>query len=418
MAPVSSKTYDLIVFGATGYTGKLTAEHISAHLPTDLKWAIAGRSESKLSGIASELKTLNPDRIQPAIEVAALVPAELDTMVKKTKVLINTVGPYHLYSTPVVEACAKNGTHYLDVTGESPWVLDMIRKYHEIAKASGAIIIPEIGIESSPSDLLTWALVSRIRKQCQIGTKEVTASLHEMNSMPSGGSLATLLTTFDDFSMQQIVDAGSGNWSSSPIPGPKATSSTSLATRLFGVRSIPNLGTVTTSLNAGPNVAVVQRSWGLLAGGSYYGPKFQFREYVTVRNRLVGAAVHIALAIGMMALALSPVRWLLKKLVYAPGQGPSKETTAKDSIEYRAVATADQDVPNPRQAFGICRYDGGVYYLTGVFLAEASMVLLKDDGLVKRLGGGLLTPAMLGQHFIDRLTKAGLVLETEMLPEY
>ena len=76
----------------------------------------------------------------PGVEVAGVVPAELDALVKKTKVLINTVGPYHLYSTPVVEACAKNGTHYLDVTGESPWVLDMIRKYDETAKASGAIV--------------------------------------------------------------------------------------------------------------------------------------------------------------------------------------------------------------------------------------------------------------------------------------
>ncbi|KAL9103167.1 MAG: hypothetical protein Q9163_001772 [Psora crenata] len=417
MASVSTGKYDLIVLGATGYTGKLTAEYIAAHLPTDLKWAVAGRSEPKLSGLISELRTLNPDRVQPDVEVAALVPSELDALVRKTRILINTVGPYHLYSTPVVEACAKSGTHYLDVTGESPWVLDMIRKYHETARATGAIIIPGVGIESSPSDLLTWALVDTIRKQCQTGIKEVIASMHAISTAPSGGSLATILSIFDSYSMKQVADAMSGNWSSSPIKGRKPTPPSSLVSKFLGVRSVPHLGTVTTSPQAGTNVAVVQRSWGLLAGGNYYGPNFQYSEYVTVRNRFIGALVHVALALGTIALALPPVRWLLKKLVYALGQGVSKEKTVRDYVEFRAVATADQESPNPRRAFGRCRYDGGIYYLTGLFLAEAAVVLLKDDGLVTRLGGGLLTPAMLGQHFIDRVTKAGLVLETEMLPE-
>ena len=345
-----------------------------------------------------------------------MVPAELDALVKKTKVLINVVGPYHLYGTAVVEACAKNGTHYLDVTGEGPWVFDMIRKYHETAKANGAIVIPEIGFESSPSDLLTWALVDRIRRQCQTATREVIASLHEIHGMFSSGTFTTALTMFDNFSIRQIADAASGNWATSPVRHKKPRSS-SLARKLLGVRSIPYLGIGTTLVNAGSNVAIVQRSWGLLSGGNLYGQNFEYFEYVTVRNRFVGAVVHISLALGLIAVALPPVRWLLKKLVSTFVREPPREVAAKDAFEYRAIATADQDIPKPRQAIGRFRYDGGIYYLTGVFLAEAAMVLLKDDELVKRLGGGLLTPAMLGQHFIDRLIKAGVVLETDMLPE-
>ena len=352
------------------------------------------------------------------IEVASLVPADLNNLVKKTQILINTIGPYHLYGTPVVEACANNGTHYLDVTGESPWVLDMIKNYHELAKCNNAIIIPEIGIESSPTDLLTWALATEIRQKCGTGTREVVASLHEMKSRPSGGTLATILTIMDTYSTKDIINANSGNWSSSPIKRTtRPPPSSSLVSKLFGVRTIPNVGIVTTSLNAGPNIAVVQRSWGLLDGGKYYGPNFQIYEYMTVRNFFAGAVFHIALAIGTLALALPPIRWLIKTLVYAPGQGAAKEATMRDSIEYRAVATADQDGHKPRQSFGRFRYEGGIYHLTGIFLAEAAMVLLEDESLVKKLGGGLLTPAMLGQQFIDRMTRAGILLETNMLPE-
>ena len=142
---------------------------------------------------------------------------------------------------------------------------------------------------------------------------------------------------------------------------------------------------------------------------------------MAVRNRLVGAGLHLALTLGTLALLLPPVRWLLRKVIFAPGQGASKAVTAKDSLEFRAVATADEregmtGTP-PRRAFGRFRYEGGVYHLTGVFLAEAAMVLLEDEGLVKRLGGGLFTPAMLGKGFVDRMVRAGVVLETCMLSE-
>ena len=109
------REYELIVLGATGYTGKYCAEHIVTHLPTDLKWAIAGRSASKLSAVLEEIKQLNLDRLPPGLEVASLSPEDLNGLARKTRLLINTIGPYHLYSTPVVEACAQNGTHYLDV---------------------------------------------------------------------------------------------------------------------------------------------------------------------------------------------------------------------------------------------------------------------------------------------------------------
>lgn len=116
-----------------------------------------------------------------AIEIADTNDFEqIAALVQKARVFITTVGPYCKYGEKVVKACAETGTHYLDVTGEVPWVSEMIDKYESTAKSSGAIMIPQIGVESSPSDLTTWMLTSYIRKQFQAQTKDVTLSVHEL----------------------------------------------------------------------------------------------------------------------------------------------------------------------------------------------------------------------------------------------
>lgn len=227
---------------------------------------------------------------------------------RKTRLLINTIGPYHLYSSPIVEACAKNGTHYLDVTGEAPWVLEMIEKYDEMAKANHAIIIPEIGIESAPSDLLAFSLVNVIRRELSVGTKEVVVSIHDFKGTASGGSLATILSIMDHYSLKQI-EKSHRSWITSPIPGPVPQSSQSWVSKYLGIRSVPGLGTLTTSISAGPNIAVVQRSWGLLDGGRHYGANFQYSEYMRVRSSIIGVAMHFALAFAGLALIFRPFRW-------------------------------------------------------------------------------------------------------------
>jgi short subunit dehydrogenase-like uncharacterized protein len=115
-----------------------------------------------------------------AIEVATLNDAELSALAKKTTVLIATVGPYAVYGEHALKACAENGTHYVDVTGEVVWVWDMIKKYEKTAKSTGAILVPQIGIESAPADLVTWTLVNMIREKYSAPTAEVVVSLHEI----------------------------------------------------------------------------------------------------------------------------------------------------------------------------------------------------------------------------------------------
>ena len=234
--------------------------------------------------------------------------------------------------------------------------------------------------------------------------------------MPSGGTLATVTGLFDHYSVAQVVES-TKPWILSPIPGPKPVKSRSLLSKLSGVVFVPDMGTLTTGIAAGPNRAIVERSWGLFDRGNFYGQSFQYREYMSVRNAFVGTVVHIAITIGMTSLAFPPLRWLLKKIVTAPGGGPAQEATKNDFLEVRAIATADQDGPRPQRAFARLTWKGSIYQLSAVFLAEAALVMLREDTMAEKLGGGLLTPATLGQPFVDRLRNAGVIFQAHVVDE-
>lgn len=321
----TDRQYEAVVFGATGYTGRLTAEYITASLPTDFKWAIAGRSEAKLKALAEELQSQNPDRVQPGIQVTQLEKDDLLRLAKSTKVLITTVGPYHKYGSTAFEACAETGTHYLDVTGEVPWVRDMIIKHHEQAKSNGAIMIPQNGIESAPTDLMCWALVSHVRRTLSVGTGEVIYSIHDLNASASGGTLSTVLTLFDSYSLLDLSKSFA-RWGLSTVNAPQQSYSKSIFETVTGLRTEKDLGGLLTDSIQGPtDIPLVHRSWSLYEGGELYGPNFYLSAYMRAKNLFHGLAVHIGLTFGFLALIFPPVRWLLQRLVTQPGDGPSKE---------------------------------------------------------------------------------------------
>ncbi|KXG52732.1 Saccharopine dehydrogenase / Homospermidine synthase [Penicillium griseofulvum] len=407
----SNRQYDLILLGPTGYTGRLCAEHIVQNLPTDLKWAIAGRSAQKIESIAQELKTLNPDRLHPDVLVVQLNSNELNELARKTRLVINCVGPYHLYSTPVVEACAVNGTHYVDVTGETPWVKSIIEKYHETAKANGAIMIPCSGVESAPADILAWSLVKRVREDLSSSTRHINSTIKEMKSSgPSGGTLSTILTIIEAFPMSELSKSMTP-FSLVASPPPKNVPSESILEKLFGVRSIRDLGTVTTSPSGICDMTIVHRSSSLMP--ELYGPHFYFHQFLSVRNALIGVVFHLGFLVAVSLLALPPVRWLVRKFVFAPGTGPSKEDSVNDRLEYHAIATADS--PSSQRVFGKLSYGGGMYPFTGLLLAEAAMVILNEEEKIKKVSrGGIVTPATLGQDYVDRLEKVGCRIETKV----
>lgn len=198
----------------------------------------------------------------------------------------------------------------------------------------------------------------------------------------------------------------------------KNTGSRSLCERIFGLRTVSDLGILTTSLTAAVDIPVVNRSSSLRP--DFYGSRFWFWEYAKARNAFTGVITHLAFTIGFLAVLLSPVRMLLQKFVFSPGQGPEQNEALKHGyVEYRGIATADEDPKNggeAKRAFGKFVFEGDMYWFTGLLLAEAAMVILKnEEELVKKSGGGLLTPSTLGQEYVDRLEKAGVVFETKML---
>ncbi|CCT66116.1 uncharacterized protein FFB20_15933 [Fusarium fujikuroi] len=412
------RQYDIVVLGATGYTGKLTAEYISMHLATDLKWALAGRNSGKLKAVVEECQKLNPDRLPPAIEVVNLNDADLSVLAKKTCILVTTIGPYSLYGEHAYRVCAEAGTHYVDVTGEAAWVHKMIKKYEATAKQTGAILIPQAGIESAPADLITWTMAKAIRTDLGSQTRDVVVSLHKINSAPSGGTLATALSIWDVFSLQEIKEASSP-YAQSPVKHKDPTRpKSSILQMIFGVRTVPNLGLQTTSVTNSTDVAVVERTWGLLSStpsrkDEFYGPNFVWVEHMKARNWLHGIFIHWLLIVGgVLLVSVAPLRNFLKKRVYQPGEGAKREDTAKDEIEYRGIAYPDSEKAAGKAA--LCRmwYHGGMYFLTGMLLAEIAATILEDD---IELDGGSYTPACLGQGLVDRLDKSGFRTDVKII---
>lgn len=316
--------YECILLGATGYTGRFTAEHITSSLPTDFRWAVAGRNEAKLQSLVDDLRTLNPDRAPPAIEVAQHNKDDLLNLAKKARVLITTVGPYHKYGTPVLAACAETGTHYVDATGELPWVYDMIQAYDAKAKASGSIIISQCGVESAPTDIMCWALVSHIRETLHVGTAEFIHVIREIVGVPSGGTFATLLSIFDEYSWRDFAKKAHP-FSLTAVPRSSSGKSRPILEKVTGVRTVSDLGTLTDSIQGPTDAPIVNRTWSLYDGGSFYGPNFSFSAYSHTRNIFTGFLYHLAFSLGLLALLMPPLRWLLKRWVYQPGEGATKE---------------------------------------------------------------------------------------------
>jgi short subunit dehydrogenase-like uncharacterized protein len=225
--------------------------------------------------------------------------------------------------------------------------------------------------------------------------------------------LNSVFTLMDTFTLKEL-QAAHAPYSISPIPGPKTPSPTPFLTKILGVRNVPDLGILTTSLGRVSDTPIVERSWGLLGGSSFYGPNFHFSEYMRVRNTFAAVFTHLAILTGSLLLAIPLFRTIARKYVYAPGDGPTKKEAEKYMLEYRGVATPDVKTKTKTRAWCKARYDGSVYECTAVCVSQAAMSVLTDG---HKLGGGIYTPACLGQKFIDRLDVAGFKFETKFLED-
>jgi short subunit dehydrogenase-like uncharacterized protein len=339
--------------------------------------------------------------------------AELDTLAKKTGILITAIGPYWKYGTPVVEACAKNGTHYLDVTGEPPWVYEMIEKYHEVAKNNKSVIICQCGIDSVPADILTYVLVRHVREKLKAGTSTCIVSVDAKGEV-SGGTAATILSIGTAYPVSHLRKS-MAPFALSPVQPSPAQKRPAVAKSLWsafcGYITVPDLGILRDAPQGPIDAATVYRSWGLFDEGKYYGPNFRFTEMIRVPSALKATAQYYAGLYGGMLMLFGPGRWLISKYLPVPGQGPEKEASQGYYSNYKAIATSDDG----KRVAATMEAQGNQYYSTALFVVEAAMEILKGDGGIGLKMGGLMTPATLEGGFVDRLTNAGVKINVNEL---
>ncbi|KAE8341902.1 hypothetical protein BDV24DRAFT_150984 [Aspergillus arachidicola] len=393
-----NRPYDLIVYGATGYLGSLVVQYLWTHGPPALRWAVAGRSEQKLATLVNSLDQSQSHRKLPHVMVAALNAEDLGRMASQTRLVVNTVGPFCKYGTPVVAACIEQSTAYVDSTAEH-------------AMAQKAIIIPQCAVESSPPDLMALLLARSLR--LPLGPLFFTIQ-HSWTGY-SGGTIASILDSLETYSLRQMMAAGEPRASCIPDAGPHRPH----PTPNLPVRRDPFLGDFTFNPSAMADQAVVMRTWSLLQRygdkAERYGDRFSFQGYTAAQSRLQAWSSFLIMSVAAVcALLFPPLRWLLRWLAPQPGTGPQLKPGEKHFVEWKATVAADGvDVSEP-SALGVMRMNTDVYSVCATLVSEAALTLLqvldgKEKGsMAQKLGGGILTPASLGMPYVQRLEKAGL----------
>jgi short subunit dehydrogenase-like uncharacterized protein len=390
---------DVVLYGATGFVGKLTAEYLARAAPAETRIGLGGRSQEKLERVRSEL---GPSAAEwPLIVADSQDGAALSAMAERTAVVATTVGPYRAYGMPLVEACSKAGTHYADLTGESLFERESIERFHELARSSGARIVHNCGFDSVPSDIGVLVLHDAAGE-----LTDTTFVVRRLRGGASGGTIASLKGTVDevkrDRSLLKIIGdpyALSPDHSAEPDLGNERD--------LRGAEYSDELGTwLGPFVMATINTRVVRRSNALQSWA--YGRSFRYREVMAFGSGVSGRVKALGVGGGLGALtaglAIPPSRWLLDRVLPDPGEGPKDEMVRNGfyEIEIHSRTPAGERWVCEVKAKG----DPG-YGATSVILGESALALALDgERLPDR--AGVLTPATgIGLVLAERLRAAG-----------
>ena len=395
---------DVILYGATGFVGRQSALYFAAHAP-GVRWAIAGRSVTKLESLRAELAAA-----RPAVVVAdAGDAAALDALAAQTRVVLSTAGPFARYGSELVAACVRHGTHYVDITGETPWVRQLIDRHHDAAANSGTRIVPGCGFDSVPSDLGAWLVASALRDRHGERCASVKACFSIRGGL-NGGTAASMLNALDEGVQGQVDDPF--------LLNPAGTAPADAASHRDPAGAVrdADFDAWLAPFVMGPiNTRVVRRSAALLADSGLYAPDFRYQEYARMGRGASGALTATALAVGMAAgrsaMALAPLRRIAARFLPAPGEGPSERAMDGGSFRCELIGVGERGTVQRGRIAG--RGDPG-NRATTVFVCESALALALDG---KRLPGGahlggVLTPATaLGAMLAERLRSTGMTVE-------
>ncbi len=396
-----SRELDVVLWGATGFTGRLVAEYLARYAPSSLRWAIGGRSEPDLRALFQRLAQ-HGGRTADAIVIAdSHERRSLDAMTTRTRVIASTVGPFAQLGSELVASCVHNGTDYCDLAGEVPWVRMMIDRHHDDARAARVRIVPCCGFDSVPSDLGALCVQRRAIARFGQPASRIHTEVRRFKGGVSGGTLASIANIADaarrDKNTRRVLaDARS-------LSPPHARSGPRMR-RQLGVHKGPK-GWTAPFLMASVNEKVVQRSNALLFANNQ---PFTYDEVSQLGPGLLGWARAVRTAAYVAAtLATTGVhtlrRLLVGRVLPAPGQGPSREEIERGRFEMEVLAeVGDQQIA--------CTVQGGDpgYGEAAKMLAEATLCLACDTP-AEVLPGGVLTPASaLGMTLVARLRAAGI----------
>ncbi len=383
----ADRTYDVALFGATGFTGGLTARYLAEHGPAGLRWALVGRNRGKLEAVQAELAAIRRDELAAPdlVEADATDAESLARLAEATRVLITTVGPYALYGEPLVAACAAAGTDYVDLTGEPEFVDRMWLGYHEPARESGARLVHCCGFDSVPHDLGAYFTVLRLPKSTPLTVNGYV----RFGGQFSGGTFHSAINGFGR-ARQTLAAARARRRRESHPSGREIHAAPARVGRdpQGGGWAVP-MPTID-----GP---VVRRSAAAL---DRYGPDFTYGHNVVAKHlsslALTAGGVGAAFALAQ----LPPTRKLLLR-AKAPGEGPSEETRAKSWFKVTFVGEGGGE----RVVTEVSGGDPG-YTETAKMLSESALCLAFDD--LPETAGQVTTAQAMGDALLGRLQDAGI----------
>ena len=385
------KKFDIIIYGATGFTGSLGAKYMDKY-SNEFKWAIAGRDSNKLEKLQNEIPGKPEIVIADANDEQALL-----KLTASTKVVASYAGPFNKYSNLLVKACVETGTHYVDITGEAIWVRDLIDNYHQRCIDNKIKIIPACGYDSIPSDLGTYFTAKQVNEPL----KSIFA-YHNMSGGVSGGTIESAFTMRDFKSKHKMGHPFLLNPEGSYSKNQKL-----LSKDYFSIKKNKKLNKwVIPFVMAITNTRPVRRSAALMeARQQSYGPDFVYNEFQMVNKYSVALITTVSLAVLGMII-VSPFRNFLRKFFPKPGTGPNEKTRNNGWYEALFVAKTTKNQEYVYRMYG--KGDPG-YKSTSMFLVESAISLLNNSDIGEY---GVLTPATgLGDDLIIRLKDQGVLFE-------
>lgn len=402
--------YDIVVFGATSFVGQILTRYLADTygVGNQVRWAIAGRSPSKLASVRDSLGGSASQL--PIIAADAGDAASLAAMCRQSRVIISTVGPYALYGEPLVKACVEHGTDYCDLTGEVQWIRRMIEKYEVQARESGARIVHCCGFDSIPSDMGVWFLQQEAEKRFGQPCEEVRMRVKVAKGGLSGGTVASMMNVAREAAADPALRKELANpFSICPPEHRSSKRQPSLKSAVydedFGVWLAP-------FVMAAINTRIVHRSNALM--GARYGKEFTYDEAMMTGKGLKARATAYGItgALGgfLVAAAIRPSRWLLERYVVPkPGEGPSPEAQRSGFYDLRFIGKTASGEEIRTKVTG--DRDPG-YGSTAKMLGEAGNCLAFDIAKSDKEGGFWTPASIFDGQLLARLTaKAGLTFE-------